>query len=105
MCGLADAPGCDYETDMDAINTRFEHGALLVQISRRGRTSRQVSCKFLGDEDSVRSAEIYLNALLSPTGGNWRGEGWEERELPSKIAFARRYRKVLQSVNTEPAAG
>ncbi|KPI39980.1 uncharacterized protein AB675_11448 [Cyphellophora attinorum] len=87
MKTLKNAPGCEYNEDSYEHPDRISlaHGALFVGVDEH-----DVWCKFWGDVDSVKSAEVYLNALLSRI----EEEGPYD-EVERRAAFARRYEEVL----------
>ncbi|KPI39211.1 uncharacterized protein AB675_5260 [Cyphellophora attinorum] len=96
---LADAPGGQFFDHGDLYEWR--HGELSVRIAgdTEGLQGPGMWCDFIGDRDCVRSAEVYLNALLSPIEEQY----WNNRR--GRTAFATRYMKLFESVDIGSATG
>jgi hypothetical protein len=92
---LKDAPGCDL-IEYDDYHYKWTHGDLSVTVSENFEEgSLGMWANFDGDRDSVRSAEVYLNALLSPIETQFWGH------LRGRNAFAKRYLKLVKPAGTE----
>ncbi|KPI35438.1 uncharacterized protein AB675_11692 [Cyphellophora attinorum] len=98
---LHNAPGCSL-TDGWSFLVRWAHGGLAITIDIVGSSFRiWANWDSKGDRSGIRSAEVYLNAILSPI----ESDHWHSSKWTGRNAFARRYVKLLVPADGTATAG
>jgi hypothetical protein len=106
---LEKGDGCRIEKDSwldedEIFGITWTHDDLVVRM-HRGSSGPSVDVSWIGDGESIRSAEVYLNALLSPIESDSWSSDWSSKKMTGRNAFARRYVKLLTPDETWTTIG